>query len=96
MVIQLVEIYESNKFAEKKYELREVFINPEHVVCLRAAPRFKMLLREGLLPEGIDERQDFTRVQMNKGNSGLDIVVVGTPQSVEEKIRKTKKTLLKG
>jgi len=96
MVIKLIEIYESNKFAEKSYELREVFINPEHVVCLREDPRFKMLLREGLLPEGIDGRQDFTRVQMNKGNLGLDIVVVGTPQSIEEKITKTKKTLLKG
>lgn len=96
MVIQLVEIYESSKFTEKKYELREVFINPEHVVCLREEPRFKMLLQEGMLPEGIDERQDFTRVQMNKGTLGLDIVVVGGPQSVEEKIRKTKKTLLKG
>ena len=96
MIVQLVEIYESSHFTGKRYELREVFINPEHVVCLRESPRFALLLQEGLLPEGIDQRQGFTTLQMNRGNTGLNIVVVGSPQSVEEKIRKTKKTLLKG
>ena len=96
MVVKLVEIYQDRNFTERQYKLREVFINPEHVVCLREEPRFKTLLQEGLLPEGIDARQDFTRVYMNRGQAGLDIVVVGKPHLIEDKIDKTKKQILKG
>jgi|TARA_Y100000034_G_C6518933_1_gene223258 hypothetical protein len=96
MVIKLVEIYEEQNFSEKKYKLREVFINPEHIVCLRDEPRLKALLSEGRLPEGMDSRQEFTRVYMNRGQSGLDVVVVGAPQVIEDKIGETKKQILKG
>jgi len=96
MVIKLVEIYEEQNFSKKKYKLREVFINPEHIVCLRDEPRFKILLKEGTLPEGMDERQEFTRVCMNRGQLGLDVIVVGAPQVIEDKISKTNKKILKG
>ena len=96
MVVKLVEVYEDQRFGRRAYQLREVFINPEHVVCLRGEPRFKELLSEGHLPEGIDSRQEFTRIQMSRGSLGLDVVVVGPPQSIEEKIGKAKKKILKG
>ena len=97
MVVKLMEVYEENAFGRKAYKLREVFINPDYVVCLRDEPYFQGLLREGRLPEGLDSRQEFTRVQLNRGGqSGLDIVVVGNPQLVEDKIGKTKKKILKG
>tara|TARA_R100000008_G_C3553607_1_gene151893 strand:- start:221 stop:517 length:297 start_codon:yes stop_codon:yes gene_type:complete len=97
MVVKLVEIYEQHAFGRNSYKLREVFINPDYVVCLRDEPRFQALLEEGRLPEGIDGRQEFTRVQLNRGGqSGLDIVVVGNPQLIENKIGRTKKKILKG
>ena len=100
MVVKLVEIYQDSgrlgDFSGKSYKLREVFINPEHVVCLRDETRFKTLLNEGNLPEGLDKRQEFTRIYMNRGQLGLDVIVVGCPQAVEEKINKAKKILLKG
>jgi len=100
MVVKLIEVYQDlgrlGDFSGKSYKLREVFINPEHIVCLRNETRLKTLLKEGGLPEGLDERQEFTRVYMNRGQSGLDVVVVGCPEAVEEKINKTKKILLKG
>jgi len=97
MVVKLVEIYEERGVGQRAYKLREVFINPDYVVCLRDEPKFQALLKEGRLPEGIDSRQQFTRVQMNRGGQGgLDVVVVGPPQSIEEKIGKTRKKILKG
>ena len=96
MVVKLVEVYEESSPGRRSYKLREVFINPEHVVCLRDEPRFKRLLGEGRLPEGIDSRQEFTRIQMTRGNLGLDVVVVGPPHSIEEKISKEKRQILKG
>ena len=38
MIIKLVEVFENKKYTQesKKYAMREVFVNPDHVVCLRS------------------------------------------------------------
>ena len=91
MVVKLVEISESNQVGEiKTYILKEVFINPEHVICLRPDEVVKRRLHENKLPPQLDKRQEFTRIQMNSGHSGFNITVVGAPSSVEEKLRHTK------
>ena len=100
MIIKFVEIYESTKIhaknTYKKFSLREVFINPEQVVCVRSDLSFKQRLLEGELPDDLDERQEFSRVYMNRGQTGLDVVVVGSPILIEEKLNSSKKNLLKG
>ena len=57
MIVQLVEIYELNRrpsSEEAAYSLREVFVNPEHVTCLRedVVTGKKIHLNRGL--SGID------------------------------------------
>ncbi len=100
MIVKFTEIYESTNVhsndESRNYSLREVFINPEQVVCIRSDSGFKQKLQEGILPAGLDPRQDFSRVYLNRGQSGLDIIVVGTPSSVEETLKKNRKQLLKG
>ena len=95
-VIKLTEIYESTRVhsneGNRAFSLREVYINPSQVVCLREAPDFKRLLVESKLPSDLDNRQEFTRVHLNRGQAGIDIVVVGTPAMIEKKI-KTKQVL---
>ena len=101
MVVKLTEIYKDNKFSEdgrltNSSSLREIFINPEHVVCLREDKIYKRLLSEDRLGE-LDKRQIFTRVYLNRGQSGIDLVVVGTPGSIQEKLGiNSSKQLLKG
>ena len=65
MIIKLVEVFENKKFSQeaKRYAMREVFVNPDHVVCLRSEPSYGRLLQEGVLPEGLDTRQEFTYEQ---------------------------------
>ena len=99
MIVKLIEV-EPRKEAQTlgappEYSLREVFVNPDQVVCLRADETVKQHLREGRMPD-LDQGQSFTRIHMNRGNSGLDVVVVGAPAAVEEKIFKTQSRLLKG
>ena len=97
-IIKLVEVYKPSKYTQTstpEYSLREVYVNPEHVVCLRPEESAKKWLEEGLLPSKLDSRQQFTRVYMNRGQLGLDVVVVGSPESSQEKIYSTKQ-LLKG
>ena len=102
MIIKLVEIYETTRThsneTKRTYSLREVFINPQQVVCLREASHYKQLLQEGKLPGDLDSRQAFTHVHLYRGQTGLDLVVVGSPSVVEDKIKQgdLERKVLKG
>ena len=52
MLVRLTEICQNNMLTSKKdnYTLREVFVNPEHVVMIREA-RMQDLNEQGHLPE---------------------------------------------
>jgi len=103
MIIKLVEICQHTSYTknwthpmeESVYSLRDVFINPEHVVCLREDSQARRWLSRGLLPKDIDKNQHFTRISMNRGQSGLDVIVIGSPDTIEEQLRSSKQ-LLKG
>ena len=94
MVIKLVEVSEALDVGSlKKYILRESFVNPEHVICLRPDEKAKRRLLENKLPSELDQRQEFTCIQMNSGHNGFNITVVGDPSIVEEKLRRSRKVL---
>jgi len=94
MVIKLVEVCELRDAGPRSgYTLREVFINPEHVVCLRSDDLTQRRLQENKLPPELDERQEFTRIQLNRGHNGLDVVVVGAPALVEQKLQTSRQVL---
>jgi len=94
--IKFVEIYNrSGTPTFKDYGLREIYINPDHVVCLREDFHAANLLTEGHLPENLDPRQQFTNVSLNKGTYGQDIVVVGPVSEVHQRLY-SQRELLKG
>jgi hypothetical protein len=106
MLVRLTEVIESStarvgtSVREKRYTLREILVNPDHVVCLREEPNMQKMLTEGFLPKDMDQRQLFTRVQLNRGQSGIDLVVVGNTSLIEQKLFEglttaTKRTLLR-
>ena len=63
---------------------------------MRPDARASSLLQEGILPEGLDARQEFTKIQMSRGNGGMDIVVVGGITLIEDKLNISTQQLLKG
>ena len=65
-------------------------------MCLRPDMRATKLLAEGSLPDGLDDRQEFTKIQMSRGTGGLDIVVVGGIAIIEDKLNVVKRQVLKG
>lgn len=75
-----------------RFTLREVTINPEYVVCVREDAGMRQMLTEGLLPTELSGSHQFTRVYLDRGQSGIDIVVVGNPQAIEEKLLPNKAT----
>jgi hypothetical protein len=97
MNVKFVEVFDSGVgTCSRIYSLRAVFINPDYVVCLREDFDTTNLLKEGRLPGDLDARQSFTRVSINKGTYGQDIVVVGLLEEVYKKLDFQKKQLLKG
>jgi len=78
------------------YELRQISINPSWVVHVRPDRTMKGNLNEGLLPENLDKRSEFTRVSLNSGQHGEEVTVVGNISSIREKLNKGTRELLKG
>jgi len=87
MLIKLTEVCTNNAVTSaQSFTLREVFINPEHIIMIREDAYIKTLnentkeYRDG---EGID---GFSKLTINRGHSGTEIVVVGTPEIVKKKL----------
>ena len=78
---------------QQKYTLREVFVNPEHVVMIREEGRMKQLHEEGHLPLELDTGHRFTKLTINRGQTGTEIVVVGAPDLVENTLNQQKQLL---
>jgi len=102
MLVTLTEVvenrsnYSGSSVATKKYTLREVTINPSHVICLREDSGMVNRLDEGSMPPGLDTRQTFTKVTLDRGQSGIELTIVGTPNQIKEKLRMSTRDLLRG
>jgi hypothetical protein len=92
-MVKLVEIVQTFK---DQYKLREIFINPAHVVYLREDITMSTRLTEGKLPDGLDTRQTFTKLQVHNGTTGSEFVVVGPPSIIENKLKGNQQELLRG
>lgn len=94
--VKLMEIFSVSEGAAKSYSLREIYINPNQVICLRSEALFEKLLHEGRLLDGLDKRQKFTRVSVNTNLHEEDIVVIGTIDEVYKKLNFESTQLLRG
>ena len=91
MFVTLMEVVENTTTTtitntSVRFTLREVAINPQYVVCVREDMPMQRMLTEGLLPEELSGEHKFTRVYLDRGQTGIDIVVVGNPDTIEEKL----------
>ena len=76
--------------------MREILINPEHVIMIREEGRIRHLHEQGLLHAELDPNHGFSKLTINKGHTGTDIVVVGAPEIVEQQLKTRTKQLLRG
>ena len=94
MLVKLTEVCHNSALTTKQdYTLREVFINPEHVVMIREEARMQQLNERGLLPDGLNANHKFTKLTINRGQTGPEIVVVGSPNVIESSLNKQKKLI---
>ena len=100
MLIRLTEVYGNGVMPstyKTAYTLREVFVNPEHVVMIREEVKMQQLNEQGILPEELNPHHRFTKLTINRGHTGTEIIVVGAPETVEKTLNTNKeKQLLRG
>jgi len=89
MIVKLIELKQMGGVPN----LQEVFINTEQVVCVKQA---SMRVDESSMPEGLDNRTEFSNIYLDHGQTGMILTVVGPPAVIETKINSAKKQLLKG
>jgi hypothetical protein len=95
-LVKLTEVCHNNTLTtQQDYTLREVFVNPEHVVMIREEARMRQLNEQGVLPADLDASHQFTKLTINRGHTGTEIVVVGAPSIIETTLNQNK-TLLRG
>lgn len=91
MLIRMTEVFENP--TTKTYGMREVSVNPEHVTAVREDFVAASALNENRMPDGLSKNVSFSRLYLAAGQHGLNIVVVGSPSLIEEKLNGTRKVL---
>tara|TARA_R100000005_G_C4907483_1_gene146740 strand:- start:141 stop:461 length:321 start_codon:yes stop_codon:yes gene_type:complete len=73
---------------EPKYSIRNIYLNPSHVTLIKQDEAAKERLLKGDFPEGLDNRQEFTKIQVgcNSSYGALNITVIGSVGTVAEKL----------
>lgn len=97
-MVRFVEIVENPYITDsngKRYTLRETYVNPNHVIMVREDSTIKQNITEQN-SHGIDPRHTYSKIVINRGTTGHETIVVGSPQEVYEKLNSAQKTLLKG
>jgi len=94
MLVKLTEICQNNTLtSNRKFTIREVFVNPEHVVMIREESRMQQLNEDGALPPDLSKSHKFTKLTINRGQSGTEIIVVGAPQIIEKTLNQNKQLI---
>ncbi len=101
MLVKLTEVCTNGAVTVgQNYKLREVFVNPEHVIMIREDIRAKKLNENGLLaaPDSgtLDKNHRFSKLTINRGHTGSEIVVVGSPEVVEDILKSDTRRVLRG
>ena len=94
MLIKLTEVCNNSAItSQQTYTLREIFINPEHVVMIREEKRMRELNERGKVADELDKSHQFSKLTINRGQAGTEIVVVGSPEIVENTLKNSKQLL---
>ncbi len=79
------------------YSLNDIYVNPRHIIYMTESHTEKQLFAEGKIQLDFDKNVNFTKIKINENDHVSEIVVVGEPSTIENKIFKSKnKTLLRG
>tara|TARA_R110000803_G_scaffold33696_1_gene73724 strand:- start:108 stop:416 length:309 start_codon:yes stop_codon:yes gene_type:complete len=82
--------------AVPSFSIGEIWLSPQHVVSIKEAQGYKKLLEEGHLAGNLHSNHQFTAVIVNSGNISQTHIVIGSPETVAERLNYNPTRLLKG
>ena len=91
-MIELVNITK----AGQTWFLNKVVVNPNHISVVCEADDVNELLKEGKINMGLNEHVTFSRITMSSQSGFEELIVVGSPTQLLEKMKRNSKQLLKG
>ena len=91
-MLEIISIKNSNNI----WHLSKIMINPDHISIVAEASEVNSLFQEGKINIGLNSKVMFSRLSMRTVSGFQDIIAVGSPTEILEKINKTTKRLLKG
>ena len=91
----MIELVNITKAGQTWY-LNKVVVNPQHISIVAEADDVNTLLKEGKLDMGLNEHITFSRITMMSKSGFNELIVIGSPTELLEKMRKSSKQLLKG
>ena len=91
----MIELITISKAGENWY-LNKVVINSQHIAMVVESKDHNRLLREGKINLDLDPQVQFSKVRM-VATSGFDeLIAIGSPVVIMEKMNRNTKQLLKG
>jgi len=102
MFIKLIEVFsEMNHGAKafdniKRFHLRELVLNTNCIVAFKEEASMQYYLEKNQLPEGMNKDQKFTSISIMRGQIGMDVMVVGSLESIHKILSSDNKGILKG
>lgn len=91
----MIELVSIVKTGETWY-LNKVVVNSQYITTVSESREHNTMLKEGKIHMGLSEHVTFSSITLNT-QSGFDkMIVVGSPEQLLEKIKRTSKRLLKG
>jgi hypothetical protein len=81
---------------EVNYLLCEVWVNPLFVISATEDFSMKTELKNGRMPKELMLEHKFTRLSVSNGNFSQHYIVVGAPDSVNEKLFNNRNAVLHG
>ena len=77
----------TGEMKKPQYSLREIYINPTHIISIKDNERYKELLKRGTIIGGLDKRQSFTNLALvGSDHTAHTVTVVGAPSAVLQKM----------
>jgi hypothetical protein len=80
----------------QNWYLNKIIINPKHISMVIESQDHKRFLSEGKIDLPLDPQVTFSKVKMAALSGFEELIAVGSPASIMEKINKNTKQLLKG
>ncbi len=82
MLIELVKIIKTGK----DYTLKQIFVNPKHVVYLQEDENFKRKLKEGIISLDLHQSTGFSKLRLESNGMREELTVIGEPNLIIRKM----------